>query len=326
MNLYNISHIINRELIEENVSDEEIFEFYLYPVNFNTLYKNKFREDNKAGCKYYISKGGNLYFTDKSWGITYNCYSVVMATYKCNFHQALLHIYEDMIEGKPTNILIDQQKIKKERIENHSHVNLKIKVKPFTSSELAFWNIGGLSVTEEELNDSGIYSISVLWENDIIHENCKHVFAYVENKKVVQIYLPLNKSKGLRRFINTSGFTVSNVNKIKDEKSVFVFTESRKCQFYLNKFGIPSEYFVNSKITLDRALYERIKSEYQHIFYLADNDRAGKHSAWIHRKLYGITPLFIPRGFGKDFTEYIININNYQEIIDEIENLKKQYL
>lgn len=325
--MYSLKNLITRDTIEEELSEEEIFEFYLYPVNFNTTYLNPFREDNHPDAKYYINKNsGTLYFIDPSWDNKhYSCYSVVMEIYKCTFQEALVHIYEDMIEGKETSFSIE--KIKHERIkkENISPTVLKIKSKHFTKEELEFWNIGGLVLTEQELNENGIYSVETLWENTLVHDNLKFCFAYIDNGIVVQIYFPLRKKGEGRRFINKSGYVFSNQNKIKDEKDVFVLTKSNKCRMYLNKFGIPSEYNINEAVLLDSKIYGRLKKEYKHIFSLFDNDRQGKHAAWKHRKEYGITPLFIPKEYGKDFSEMVKNIG-YQSVIDLIEETRNKLL
>lgn len=310
--------LVNTEFIEDHITPEDIFEYYLYPVNFAVKYTNPFREDRHPDCNYYISKSGILYFVDNARDKKhYNCYQVVMEHYKCSYHEALKHIYKDMIKGKEA-IVREITHEKKKRAKDK--ISLKVKVKPFTKKELDFWCIGGLNVTEQELKENGIYSVETLWENGVVYDNLNFVFVYIQDGKIIQVYFP-RRPKGEKRFSNNTGFVFSNVNKVKDDKSIFILTKANKCRFYLNKFGIPSEYNVNETVLLDRAVFERLTKEYDVIYSLFDNDRQGKHAAWRHRKEYGITPLFIPEELGKDFSEYVEKVG-YQEVIDTIEDLK----
>lgn len=311
---------LTSEYILENVSEEDIFEHYLYPVDYTVKYTNPFRVDNHPDCNYYVGKTGILYFVDNAWNKKhYSCFNVVMEHYKCTFREALKHIYEDLISGDESSVKRDVFRTRKDRVKNIAS-DLKIKIKKFTSDELKFWNIGNIEVTEEELKKKGIHSVETLWENSYIYDNLKHVFAYVEDNKITQIYFPKRK-KGERRFINTIGFTVGNLNNLQNDTEILVITKSRKDCFFLEKFGINSIYTVNEAITIDSELFKKLSEKYTYIFTLMDDDRQGKHSAWTHRKLYGITPLFVEQG--KDFSGWLESVG-YQEVIDVIENFKQK--
>lgn len=320
---------VTKSLIEENLSSEEIFEFYLYPVDFTSRYLNPYRLDNNPGARYYVSKSEILYFIDPGWDNKhYNCYSVVMSHYNCNFQEALKHIWEDMIEGKE---LQDRGKeleeIKRNRKES-APIDLKVKVKPYTKKELEFWNIGGIKVTEEELTSKGIWSIQTLWENHLIHDNLTFHFAYVRDGIVNQVYMPL-KPKESRRFINRTGFKF-NFPTIKNDNKILVLSKSGKDQFFIEKFGISAAYNVNETVVISKELFGKLREEFDIIVSLFDPDRQGFRAAWRHRKEYGIQPIFVSKEVRnsllvkskpKDFTEFLQQFG-YQSVIDEIEHLK----
>lgn len=307
---------LTSDYILERLLPEEIFEAYLYPVDFARKYTNPFREDNNPDCNYYVSGTGKLYFVDNAWGKKhYNCFSACMSYYKCTFSQALRHIYEDLIKEKKEITKIDQKYHEGRRIQD-SIVDIKIKVKDFTEKELKFWNIGGLDITQKELNEAGIYSVKTFWENDRVSSDLNMVFAYVENGVINQIYYP-NRRKGERRFINRKNFLFGNLKNEKDE--ILVVTKSKKDAFFLNKFGISAIYTANETITVNQELLNQLKEQgYTQLYSLMDKDWTGLKSAVRHRKL-GITPLFVPEG--KDMYEWI-KLVGYQSVIDTIEQLK----
>lgn len=319
--MISFKEMITLEYIEEEISPEEIFEHYLYPVDFSAKYLNPFRDDTHPDCNYYVSKTGVLYFVDNARGKKhYNCYAVVMQHYNgCTFKEALMHIYEDLIEKRTTPVNREEIALKRKNRVNQIARNIKIKTKNFTPEELAYWNIGGLEVTEKELNDKGIYSVETLWENTWVNDNLKFVFAYVQQGKITQIYYPRRK-KGERRFVNTAGFTIGNLNNLKNEDTL-VITKSRKDVFYLEKFGINAIYTINETITIDQELFKKLKNKYPYIFTLFDSDKQGQHSAWVHRKIYGIPALFVPEG--KDFSGWLEQVG-YQEVSDTIEEFKQR--
>ena len=312
--------LITLDYILEHLSEEEIFEEYLYPVNFSKKYTNPFRIDKHPDCTYYVSAKGVLYFVDNAWGKKhYNCFGACMAYYNCTFNQSLKHIYNDLILGKgKDDVSIDLASRRKERAVHHVS-DIKIKVKPFTKKELEFWNVGGVFITEKELNSKGIYSVKTLWENTWVSEHLNMVFAYIEDGAITQIYYPLRK-KGQRRFINVGGFLIGNLNSIPENDEILVITKSKKDCFFLEQFGINSIYTVNEAITIDPTVFRGIEKRFKYIFTLMDKDRTGFRSAIRHKWEYNIPHLFVPEG--KDFTSYL-GIVGYQEVIDVINNFKE---
>ncbi len=312
---------LNKEFILENVSEEEIFEHYLYPVDFSKKYTNPFRDDEHPDCNFYISKSDVLYFVDNAWNKKhYNCFNVVMEIYQdFSFYNALKHIYEDLILSTENSVDKKQSGSQQKKRAKKGNVNLKVKVKSFSKEELQYWNIGGVVSTEKELNSYGIYSVETVWEDAHVHDNLKHTFAYVENGKVTQIYFSRRK-KGTRRFINTSGFIVGNLNNLKYDSEILIITKSKKDTYFLNKFGIESIYTTSEAITIDSELYQRLLTKYTYIFTLMDVDRTGFKSAIRHKRM-GIDHLFVP--IGKDFTEWLSEVG-YLEITDVIEDFKKK--
>lgn len=317
---------LTKDYLESLLSPEEIFEFYLYPVDFSKRYLAFNREDPYAGCSYHINKAGdNIYFVDWSTGEYYSCYRVVMEMYSLNFSQALRKIHSDMVEGNNSKNILKQGNVKPNY--KKSDISLKIKKKSFLQSELDFWNIGGVEFTEEELNNYGVYSIDVLWENDYVKTGMINSFAFIEEGKISQVYMP-DRPRNTRRFINSNNFKLGGLTSINYEEDYLVITKSFKDNLYLRKMSINSIYIISEHITSDQILSRRELDKWREnnsLYTLFDNDSVGIKQTIKYKKELNTIPLLIPKNEGKDVTEHLEQFG-YQYIIDEIENLKKQYL
>lgn len=320
--MYSLKNLITKESLEELISDEEIFEYYLAPVNFSDRLRNPLREDEWAGCSYKISKSGNLYFVDWSTGVHYSCYKFVMDMFDISFHEAVYKIYQDLIEGNPN--IIQYNKGKKKY--TPSKIELKIKSRKFSKKEIDFWNIGGVKFTEEELIDYGVRSVETLWENDKIYDNLKNTFAYVEDDKISQIYMPM-KSREYRRFINSNNFKLGGLNKINYEEDYLVITKSFKDNLYLRKFNINSIYTISEHITSATILSRRELDKWREssLYTLFDNDIVGKRQTIKYKNELNTIPLLIPKNEGKDVSEHLEKFG-YQYLLDEIEETKRKLL
>lgn len=292
-------------------TQEKIFEAYLYKPDLHSSFTNPFRLDRKPGCSFYY-KNGKLYFVDWAWGKKhYDCVTVVMEAYKCGYNAALFHIVDD-VKNKRIKPITEGELIK---IKEKNSGQIRVKKRDYTERELAFWNIGGLHITQERLEAAGVYAVETIWEQDWVIDNCTMTFAYVENGKVTQVYFPLNKNSGRRRFANSEGFTIGKYEKLPFIADAVVIGKSAKCSFYMDLFEITNFYRVNEGDVIPQDVYDTL-SPYKKIFFLGDNDYAGKKLAVKYRRTYpDVIILLFPKGEPKDFTENLEKYG-YQYMID----------
>lgn len=316
---------LTAEYILSLTTQEKIFEKYLYTPDVTGSFVNPFRTDKSAGCTFYYNSNNKLYFVDWAWSRKhYDCFNVVMNYYKCSFSKALEHIKADIDGGKIEKAIDDTINLNiavKKKI-------LKVKKRDYRQVELDFWNIGGLNITQEMLEKEGIYAVETIWENDWVIDNCHMTFAYIEDGYITQIYFPLNKYTGRRRFINYEGFKIGGLGKINNIISdYFVISKSRKCRFFMDVFDIPNANIITETIVIEEDLYNSLKSKYKNLFYLGDNDFAGRRLAVKYRQKYpDIVILLFKEGEPKDFTEalklygkdYIINLK--QQVYNKFVN------
>jgi hypothetical protein len=303
-------------------TQEKIFEAYLYPPDLKTSFTNPFRLDRRPGCSFYY-KNRRLYFVDWAWGKKhYDCVSVVMEKYKIGYKAALEQIAIDVKRGyiKPIS------DVELTRIKQKNSGILRVRKRDYLPKELEFWNIGGLTITQENLEAAGIYAVETIWEQDWVIDNCFMVFAYVENGQVTQIYFPLNKNTGRRRFANSEGFTIGKKDNLPYISDHVVIGKAAKCSFYMDIFDITNLYRVNESDVIPEDVYEYLKLAYNKVFYLGDNDFAGKRLAVKYRQTYpDITILLFPKGEPKDFSDNL-SAYGYQYMIDLKEEMYNKFV
>ena len=313
--------------ILQQVSEEQIFEKYLgEPVSLKKLYKNTNRDDEHPGCTFFIrDKDNRLIFNDHARRM-YDCFDFVQEKYRTTFFNALKIIAHDF---NLTTENVDRKEYINKKVKIEQKDRLKIKRKLFTKEELKLWSIGDLSIDHNLLQANKIYSIEAFWE--VIDEKVyaytklKNVFAYHWYEYNYQIYFPL-KPKGYRRFINPIGIKWGDLEFLPKTGDHLVITKSKKDAFYLRLFGVNTIFIINEKITIPTELMVQLQDRFENnIFTLFDNDYTGKVATLRYRNLYQTTPLMIPEGEGKDFSDYL-DKHKYQYITDVVEHFKTEFL
>ena len=174
--LMKLNDVLTKDLILDSIGQEAIFSHYLYTPDLSKRYTNPFRADSTPGCTFYYNRQDKLYFVDNGWGKKhYDCFTVVQEIYGCSFGRALQHIYEDFKNGVAPHIT--STIVEKKSREEH---NLRITRRDFNKTELAFWNIGGLQLTQAILESAGIFAVKTMWEYDYVITDCHMTFAYIE--------------------------------------------------------------------------------------------------------------------------------------------------
>lgn len=296
---------LNKNTILKYISQEQIFEKYLgFIPDLKLLYKNPLRTDKTPGCSFYYRENSNkLIFHDFAWGVHWDCFDVVQYSYNCNFPKALEKIADDF-NIKQTGVQLTKRDISKLPPIPKQHNKLEIKRKKiFHPKELEYWNIGGLNVTEKDLLDNRIFSISHLWEHTNKGVNYYHnlfmTFAFQYGQETFQIYSPLKK-KEQRRFINSQGFKIGDLKRLDPKADYVVITKSRKDSFFLRMLGVNACFIINERVYLTLEV-QNLLDKYPVKFTLFDNDKTGKAASARFRRDYDTVPLFYDKqSDGKD--------------------------
>jgi hypothetical protein len=319
---------LNKKLLLSFVTEEEIFCRYLEidSIEFDKSYKNVLRQDENPGCTFFQRETDNrLIFNDWSKGWKADCFDVVMEAYKCSFPKALEQVAIDfnLIEG-----VRKAKVVTKETFKPKLPLTIRIKKRAMTANELAFWNIGGLVITEEILNAFKIYAITQFWElrgEEIENwvNRIKMAFAYkYPGQWMYQIYRP-EEPKTRRRFINSPGIRFGDVEYLDYEQEYVLITKSKKDAFYLRLLGLNVCFVVSEGIDMPPDLQAAI-STFDRKFTLFDNDWTGKVRSVKYKQMYGTVPLIYPEAWGKDTAE-VLGRKKKQFMFDLIDDVKRYY-
>lgn len=304
------SHVLSK------VSQEDIFEKYMnLTISFNKAYCNPYRKDKHAGCHFRYSDKGILSFVDYASGKSYTCFHIVKIVKNCTYYQTYQIILDDFdsdVDYTPKKIITDLSVLAEKY---KSNFKIEAKKRNYTSLELDTWNIGGIEVTQNNLEEYGIYCAETIWENGRATDNCQFTNIYIGERGVDQIYSP--KAKNKRKFINAGNFThnISHYNYGKSD--IFFLTKAKKCAFYASRFGYATGYCANETITLDSEWARRLIEDYKYVCVIGDNDKQGEIYMKNHMDKYGFIPSPVPEK--KDLSEYLEYVN-YQECSDFLNN------
>jgi hypothetical protein len=323
---YNID--IKLEEILDSIPQEKIFEYYLgIVVDLGESYTNPLRTDKKTGCRFYYNNKGKLRFHDFSKKFNWDCIDVVQKKHGLNFPQALSRIAIDF------NLVGDGVFEFKDTIVNNfkpvvkTKPTIKIKIKKWESYDIEYWNqykINEFFDTVEYCTYFDIHPCSYVWVNGN-RFNCSKTdpcYAYYFGKDEngideFKLYFPKRKED---RFYQNNSFLLQGYNKLPETGENLVITKSYKDVVCLKLFDIASIAPMSETVLITEKQYTDLYNRFDNIYSLMDNDRTGKHMAWLLRNKYEIMPLLFPNDMKKDFSDNLkeYEIIEIQDIIDSI--------
>ena len=300
---------INKEYILSNINQETIFNHYLgLPVESKKLFVNPLRNDHKPTAAFYKSKSGIVYFHDFATNIHYNCFTVVMNIYNCDYHKALKIIAKDfgLIDNK--DIQVKKIKVVKE-LDVKSETFLQAEIQKFSKFDLEWWGKFGVSI--KELKKYKVYSVKNVFLNGNIFatysERCPIYGYYGGNDKDLEywrMYFPTRKS--YRFLANWKKDKIQGFKQLPKSGKVLVCTKSMKDVMCLNSYKIPAIAPCSENLFINDKILNNLKERFKYIIVFYDNDRAGKYNLSKIRKDHPeLKYFFIPTKYkAKDISDF----------------------
>ena len=310
MNLFNLEYDITLEEILKNVTEEQIFSYYMnIDVNFKKKYINPFRKDSHPNCFFKVSKGGNLYFVD--YGFPEQPYlsavDVVMMRYGCNYKRALSHIKTDLMCNFAANSkqIIQKTVITKEAF-NTSSTEIKISLTKFKQSDIDYWESFG--VTKETLKRYNVRKVDKVWINDrlwYLYSDLDPCYRYKEKNRF-KLYRPLGTKKNKFRS-NLYGGILEGYTQLPDLGNTLIITKSSKDVMTLASLGFNAVAVRSESTPLSENAYNLLKERFKKIFLWFDPDNAGVAGASKMSEKYNLPMFTHDISFGKDASDIYKN-------------------
>lgn len=299
---------ITRDFLLSKANQETYMSHYLgIPVK-KGLFKNPMRTDNHVTCSFFTGKSGTLYFKDFATGECFSFENVVMKQNNCDYHQALRIIAEDFgfikrQDRKPV-VIVHQPKY-----EDDGQTIIQTQIKDFSDAELKWWQSFG--ITKNILNRFKVYSCNTIFLNgNICAQSAQHspIYGYYfgkkENVEQWRIYFP--KRKDFRFLGNVSTKTIQGFKQLPKTGNLLIITKSMKDVMCLYSLGLTAIAPNSETQFVDDKVLEELKTRFNYIVLLYDNDLTGvKFANKIHKAHPELKIAIIPRSTGsKDISDY----------------------
>ncbi len=337
--MYGTSIIITKEFILRNISQEQIFSFYLHHNSIElrkTIYCNDLRGDRNPTCSYDIGMSGDLLMRDFALGKSYSWIQVVMEFYGCNYQEALINIAEDfkLINNDNSSRTSDNRSLCD--ISNSINYNtvpkrqieIKVKREQWNDNNYQYWK--DYHFTIEELNELKIAPLSHYW----VGEHCfasKGSYCYshgfIDNlHRFTILNTKLDRSK--KWFKNLNSSIVQGDNLLPENGDLLVITKSFKDVGTIRKFKDLNINAIapNSESTIISSdKIEEYKKRFKRVILLFDADtELAMRNSIEHSNIYKIPSVYIPESSNyKDISDYIKGegVENTGKLIKQLFNL-----
>lgn len=315
---YNTEKIrpITEEDILSKTTEYDIYSYYIgKKIQIGVKFNSPLRKDNNPSFGLFISKKTNrLLFKDLATGISGNCFKFVkLYLMLTSYKEALHRIYTDLISNniKPSTKGLDVKYNYKS-----TRTNIQIKRKNISNTDKEYFDKYNISVST--LKKFNVYPIYCFWVNGKLkpykYSNISPMYAYsIYNK--FKIYRPFGKENS-KWFSNTNRYDIQGLQQLVKKGHTLIITKSLKDVMVLHELGYNSIAPMNENTLIPENIMSDLKSRFERIILLYDNDLAGILGMLKMKNKYKLTCRFIPIYYKniKDISDFIYTYGKYKTI------------
>lgn len=290
---------ITFDFIAERLSEQEIYRYYLgHDFKIGKVFNSPFRKDTSPSFSISVEKSGRLGHTDfgdptKRGG----CIDFVMQLFMgLSYHDALNKVANDFSLSKSSRSK-DVRVV--DLLEDESETLIQVITKDFTSEDLAYWSLYG--ITEQELKANDVYSVKKYFVDRMKMPISRDelIFGYfVRSLLKWKIYRPLadKRYKWRNNIPNTHIF---GLDKIDDNCKNVVITKAKKDEMVLSKF-LPYVLSVQneSDMCISKSNIDMLTKKCGTIFLNFDSDEVGVQACKYYNQ-FGFKWVNCPKGYKK---------------------------
>ena len=302
---------ISKELILSRFSEEQLMEYYLHLPVRRGLFRSPLRRDKQPTCSFYRNNSGTLIFKDFATGQHLNVFGVVQEIFKCDYHEALRIIANDMGIVRDRELHRNPGKINENptKITDKEMSKIQVEVQDFTDLELKWW--GKYGITLNTLKKFNVYSCKHVFLNgNLLAKSQQHcpIFGYYGKKyqglELWRCYFP--KRTSFRFITNWPSKKIQGYDQLPKEGKLLVITKSMKDCMTLYSCGISAIAPNSENLFVSDNMLNELKSRFKYIVVFYDNDRPGLHNmARIRREHPELVYISIPKQYGsKDISDF----------------------
>ena len=224
---------ISKELILSRFSEEQLMEYYLHLPVKKGLFRSPLRRDKQPTCSFYRNNSGTLIFKDFATGQHLNVFGVVQEIFRCDYHEALRIIANDLGIVRDKTLQKNPGKINDNptKINDKEMSKIQVEIQDFTDLELKWW--GRFGITLDILKKFDVFSCKHVFLNgDLCAKSQQHcpIFGYYGKKyqglELWRCYFP--KRTSFRFITNWPSKKIQGYDQIHKTGKLLVLTNSMK--------------------------------------------------------------------------------------------------
>ncbi|MFW6311400.1 MAG: hypothetical protein ACOC1K_04105 [Nanoarchaeota archaeon] len=307
---------ITRERLLSEISDENIFRYYISKLEIGRIMKSPLRKDeNPSFGVFYASKYNQLFYKDFKLG-SGDCIKFVASLYNISYNKAISQIAKDFNldnkykldpDIKKSQVVGEFIKSSKKTYKKNPKI-IDITVRDWEKHDLNFW--GQYGISESILNAYNVYPIKFLFINNNIFPVADHAYAYKEEKDdkiTYKIYQPYSVYKWISNHNKSVHQGYTQLPKTGD---LLIITKSLKDVMSLCEVShIPAIGIQNESVLTKESVINEYKERFKTVICLFDNDNAEITLAFRYNKTYGLPFMTITYKYGcKDFSDLVKKI------------------
>ena len=324
---------ISKESILAKVSSYDILNHYLSPYhNSGSLVQGKNisnpflpnKQKTPSFNIYTSNKNNEWRYKDFATGDDGSCFDLVMKLHKISFSDALEIIDRDLC------LFIGNIPIRKTE-NNHpesSKLTYSIKKREFNDAELNYWFKFGITIsTLLKYNVAAIEQFSNTNKEGKVYTVTsnpnKFIFGY-DNGNWIKLYKPLDEKQYRFQYLGIKETNyIFGWQQLPDKGEIVFITGGEKDVMSLAVNGFNAISLNSETAALENKIAEELKSRFNQIIVLYDNDETGMKQSEILSNTHSLKRITLPAfNNGKDISDYFAIGGNVEELNKWVANLE----
>lgn len=293
--------------ILKRISEWDLWSYYIPGVQLGKTFRSPLREDKTPSVSLFVSRNGSILLKDFA-GTTMNIWTFLQYRYAMNFHEVLLTVNNDFnlkltnkhLKVRPTMEFFGLPQ--KYQAEPSVAKTIQIKRRAWSTLDEEYWSQYNLS--PEFIEARGVLPVQNYWINGNLiywHSDYNPTYSYEFGKGLRKLYAP--KAKKFKFLTNANDSVMQGFKFLPKSADKLIITKGYKDVLVLESLGYHSFAPQSESMTMAESLIGNIKSRFNTIYLLYDNDTTGiKYSDKIC-KLHNFNPIFVPKP-EKDISDY----------------------
>jgi hypothetical protein len=301
------NYLITPEEFSQNITDEDIYYYYLGDFEDNSWFSAPWRTDTSPSLRisYYKDKWVWTDFGEDSrpkYAINF-----IMRYYNTDYRNALQLGWNDIIDNKKSIIKL---------IEKHENISYCKIRKEFFKFELDYWKEA--SIDEDDLKYFDVYSGEIRHNKKIWHSSIKGdpLFIYMFDKSIpiYKGYRPFAPNSKLKFYSKNITGHIQGYNKIPKTGDILIITKSYKDVIVWYKLGYPAIAPHSENMFISPFDLYDLEKRFKHIYVNYDNDHIGVKKSIQYTSEYNLKYFNLPTNTKcKDPFQFVVN-NSYDDL------------